>query len=262
MVLQVGGSISFAPKSDSAAAEWLDDDTRHMLADLKPAPDQVTLAVNTNQMNVMELITEEDAKGTTMWDVYREAYTEMYYDAGPKFMKEHMKRLTAAGIQTHFQVGCARDLETVERLVRAGHYMGPMVCNWVAIGGGHDGPNPRNLMEFVNRLPQNAVCTVEGLMRSMYPLITMGIAMGLHVRVGQEDNLWGRKGERATSVQQIEKAVRISEELWRPIATGREAREIYQIGTFYSSVEETLEKNGWLPDLKPGRRWPRLSAAA
>ena len=54
---------------------------------------------------------EEDAKGTTMWDVYREAYTEMYYDAGPKFMKEHMKRLTANGIQTHFQVGCARDLD-------------------------------------------------------------------------------------------------------------------------------------------------------
>ncbi len=69
MVLQVGGSISFAPKTESAAAEWLDDDTRHMLADLTPAPDQVTLAVNTNQMNVMELITEEDAKGTTMWDL-------------------------------------------------------------------------------------------------------------------------------------------------------------------------------------------------
>ncbi|MDE2561903.1 MAG: 3-keto-5-aminohexanoate cleavage protein [Sphingomonadales bacterium] len=262
MVLQVGGSISFAPKAEDAAALWLDDDTRHMLADLKPTPDQVTLAVNTNQMNVMELITEEDAKGTTMWDLYHEAYTEMYYDAGPKFMKEHMKRLTASGIQTHFQVGCARDLETVERLVRNGHYMGPLVCNWVAIGGGHDGPNPRNLMEFINRLPQNAVCTVEGLMRSMYPLITMGIAMGLHVRVGQEDNLWGRKGERATSVQQIEKAVRISEELWRPIATGREAKEIYQIGTFYSSIEETLERNGWLPGAKPGRRWPKLSAAA
>src|SRR5580765_7840675 len=122
MVLQVGGSISFAPKGEGEAALWLADDTRHMLADLKPAPDQVTLAVNTNQMNVMELITEEDAKGTTMWDQYHEAYTEMYYEAGPKFMKEHMKRLTAAGIQTHFQVGCARDLETVERLVRGGHY--------------------------------------------------------------------------------------------------------------------------------------------
>ncbi|MCZ8295356.1 MAG: 3-keto-5-aminohexanoate cleavage protein [Rhodobacteraceae bacterium] len=197
-----------------------------------------------------------------MWDVYREAYTEMYYDAGPKFMKEHMKRLTAAGIQTHFQIGCAPDLETVERLVRNGHYMGPLVCNWVSIGGGHDGPNPRNLMEFVNRLPQNAVCTVEGLMRSMYPLTVMGIAMGLHVRVGQEDNLWGRRGERATSVQQIEKMVRISEELYRPIASGKEARAIYQIGTFYSSVEETLEKNGWLPNPQPKVRRSAIRAAA
>jgi hypothetical protein len=56
--------------------------------------------------------------------------------------------------------------------------------------------------------------------------------------------------------------VRISEELYRPIASGKEAKAIYQIGTFYASVEETLEKNGWLPGVKPGRRWPRLSAAA
>jgi hypothetical protein len=71
------------------------------------------------------------------------------------------------------------------------------------------------------------------------------------VRVGHEDNLYGRRGERASSVQQIEKMVRISEELWRPIATGEQAREIYQIGKFYSSVDETLEKNGWLPNRKP-----------
>lgn len=249
MILQVGGSISFAPKDAGEAALWLSDDTRHMLANLNPAPDQVTLAVNTNQMNVMETMLECDVAGTSMSEpAYREAYTEMYYEAGPRFMKEHMKRLTASGIQTHFMVGCARDLETVERLVRNGHYMGPLVLNWVAIGGGHDGPNPRNLMEFINRLPQNAVFTVEGLMRNVYPLCTMGIAMGCHVRVGQEDNLWGRKGERATSVQQIEKMVRISEELWRPIATAEQARRIYKIGTFYSSIEETLEQNGWLPN--------------
>ncbi len=249
MLLQVGGSISFAPKDDGEAALWLEDDTRHKLAELTPKPDQVTLAVNTNQMNVMELITREDCEGTSMWENnYREAYTEMYYEAGPKFMKEHMKRLSAAGIQTHFMVSTARDLETIERLVRSGHYKGPLVLTWVAIGGGADGPNPRNLMEFINRLPQNAVFTVEGLMRNVYPLGAMGIAMGMHVRVGQEDNLWGRKDERATSVQQIERMVRISEELFRPIATGDEAKQIYRIGEFYSSIDETLEKNGWLPN--------------
>jgi uncharacterized protein (DUF849 family) len=153
-----------------------------------------------------------------------------------------------------------KDLETVERIVRQGQYMGPYVLNWVSIGGGHDGPNPRNLMEFINRVPQNAVLTVEGLMRHVYPLCTMGIAMGLHVRVGQEDNLYGRRGERATSVQQIEKMVKIAGELWRPIATAEQAREIYKIGTFYSSIDETLEKNGWLPNRKPGTVAQRQAA--
>src|SRR5690349_9798173 len=55
MIIQVGGSISFAPENEGDAAKWLSDDTRHMLADLSPAPDQVTVAINTNQMNVMEL---------------------------------------------------------------------------------------------------------------------------------------------------------------------------------------------------------------
>jgi uncharacterized protein (DUF849 family) len=252
MILQVGGSISFAPKDEGESAKWLGDDTRHMLADLDPKPDQVTIAINTNQMNVMELITDEDAAGTSMGEPdYKHAYTEMYYESGPGFVKEHLKRLVGAGIQPHFMIGSIKDLETVERIVRQGQYLGPYVLNWVSIGGGHDGPNPRNLMEFINRVPQNAVLTVEGLMRHVYPLCTMGIAMGLHARVGQEDNLYGRRGERATSVQQIEKMVKISNELWRPVATAEQAREIYHIGKFYSSIDETLEKNGWLPNRKP-----------
>jgi hypothetical protein len=45
--------------------------------------------------------------------------------------------------------------------------------------------------------------------------------------------------------------VKLSEELWRPIATGEQAHEIYKIGTFYGSVDETLAQNGWLPNRKP-----------
>ena len=60
MILQVGGSISFAPETESEAAQWLSDDTRHMLAELTPKPDQVTIAINTNQMNICELLTADD----------------------------------------------------------------------------------------------------------------------------------------------------------------------------------------------------------
>src|SRR5439155_24689807 len=41
MVIQIGGSISFAPETEGEAAKWLSDDVRHMLAELKPTPDQV-----------------------------------------------------------------------------------------------------------------------------------------------------------------------------------------------------------------------------
>src|SRR4026207_1637653 len=51
MILQVGGSISFAPEGDGNVAKWLSDDTRHMLAELTPAPDPGPLAINTHPMN-------------------------------------------------------------------------------------------------------------------------------------------------------------------------------------------------------------------
>jgi uncharacterized protein (DUF849 family) len=62
MILQVGGSISFAPEGEGNVAKWLSDDTRHMLAELTPAPDQVTIAINTNQMNVVEQMCEADLR--------------------------------------------------------------------------------------------------------------------------------------------------------------------------------------------------------
>src|SRR5215472_15304794 len=66
MILQVGGSISFAPEGEGADAKWLSDDTRHALAELKPTPDQVTIAINTNQFNVVEICGPDDLAGTTL----------------------------------------------------------------------------------------------------------------------------------------------------------------------------------------------------
>jgi len=58
---------------------------------------------------------------------------------------------------------------------------------------------------------------------------------------------------RMSSVEQVEQLVRISREFGRPIATGKEAKQILKIGTFYSTIEETLEKNGFAPNRKPVR---------
>ncbi|MGW4737260.1 3-keto-5-aminohexanoate cleavage protein [Nocardia xishanensis] len=254
MILQVGGSISFAPEGDGADAKWLSDDTRHMLAGLDPKPDQVTIAINTNQMNIVELMTDDDIAGTsfTRPEVY-EAYREMVVPAGPAWVEEHLKRLQAAGIQPHFQLANIAQLETVERLIRRGVYTGPLMVTWVGIGGGFDGPNPYNMMEFIRRVPDGAVLTLETLMRSCLPINTMAIAMGLHARCGNEDTLWGRVGHKMTSVQQVEQLVRIAGELGREVATGKEAREIYRLDERYADADETLAKIGFAPNRKPGQ---------
>jgi uncharacterized protein (DUF849 family) len=263
MLLQVGGSISFAPEGEGADAKWLNDDTRHMLAELNPKPDQVTIAINTNQMNVCELMSADDVAGTSLaLPAYQQAYSEMTIPSGPAFVAEHLKRLQANGIQPHFMLGDAGQLETVERLIRRGVYTGPLVLNWVGIGGGADGPNPYNMMEFIRRVPAGAVLTIESIMRNVLPLNTMAIAMGLHVRVGIEDNLWGKKGQRITSVQQVEQMVRISRELHREVATGAQAKAIYRIGEQYASADETLAKLGYAPNRKPGERGSPLRLAA
>src|SRR5246127_4602614 len=66
MILQVGGSISFAPETEGDAAKWLSDDTRHMLAELTPRPDQVTVAINTSQFNIVEMMEPRDLAGTSL----------------------------------------------------------------------------------------------------------------------------------------------------------------------------------------------------
>ncbi|NKY46268.1 3-keto-5-aminohexanoate cleavage protein [Nocardia cerradoensis] len=254
MILQVGGSISFAPEGEGAEAKWLSDDTRHMLAELDPAPDQVTIAINTSQMNIMELMTADDIAGTSMErPELAEAYREMTVPAGPAWVAEHLRRLQAAGIQPHFQLSSIPQLETVERLIRRGVYTGPLNLTWVGIGGGFDGPNPYNIMNFIQRVPDGACLTLETLMRSVLPVNAMAIALGLHTRCGNEDTIWGRKGHKATSVEQIQQLVRIAGELGREVATGKEARDIYKIGTTYADADETLAKIGFAPNRKPGR---------
>jgi uncharacterized protein (DUF849 family) len=252
MIIQVGGSISFAPETDGAAAKWLSDDTRHMLAELTPKPDQVTVTINTSQMNVVEHWEDADIKGTSMEDpaVYN-AYKEMTVPSQPGWAEEHVRRLSAAGIQSAFQCYNINSFDSVERLMRRGVYKGPLVMNWVAIGGGMDVPNIYSLANVVRAVPDGAVLTVESSMRNVYPINMMGIAMGLHVRCGIEDNLWNQaRSKRMSTVEQIEQLVRTSREFGRAIATPLQAREISRVGVFYDTVEESLAKNGFAPNVQ------------
>lgn len=260
IILQVGGSISFAPKGEGKA-KWLDYDTRHMLTELNPKPEFVTVAIGTCMMDLTQMWTLDDVKGTRLADPKVLAlWAGMYTDAGPAFYLEHLKRLKKNGIQPYFPLAHVHQLEILERLIRQGVYMGPLNLAFGTYGGGGMGHNPFDWMEFIRRTPQGSCLSTWASMRMVPVLSSFAILMGLHVRVGNEDNLWNTKRERITTVAQVEAVVRVTEQFNRKVATAEAARQIMQVGVWYNSVEETLHKLGLPPNRKEGELgfmiWP------
>lgn len=106
----------------------------------------------------------------------------------------------------------------------------PPYVNLVFGGGTTTIPHPRNLVTLVDNLPSGAEFNVLGFGPHQLPMTTQGLVLGGHVRVGLEDNRYYRRGEPAESnAQLVERAVRIANELERPVASPSEARSILGI---------------------------------
>ena len=193
MLLRVGGSISFAPEGEGAAAKVARHRYSSHARGSDATADQVTIVINTNQMSMVELMSSDNAGAPAYRSRVLQRVQGDGHRAPPSFVEEHLKRLIAKKIQPHFMIGSIHQLETVERLIRRGLYTGPLVLNHMALGGGYAGRNPADMLEFVRRCPDGAVLTIESLMRTVPPICTMAVALGLHVRVGVEDNLWRKK---------------------------------------------------------------------
>ena len=232
MILQIDGSISFAPEQGKEA-NW---------TEINPKPDQVTIPFGTTMVNSLPLTKTDDAQGA-------HTYQHAVADATPSFYIERLKRLRAQGIQPYFRMAHAHHLDELEYLIRSGAYMGPVNHSLTAIGGsGFRGRNPFDFIEYVRRSPQGSVITMESSWRTVAPLAAMSLALGLHIRCGLEDNLRSSKGKRMTSMQQVDQVVRLAKELKRAVATADQARQMSKLGGWYDSVEKTLEALGLPPN--------------
>jgi 3-keto-5-aminohexanoate cleavage enzyme len=87
---------------------------------------------------------------------------------------------------------------------------------------------PRNLINFMDQLPEHCLVEVSGLGVFQLPMTTMAMILGAQmVRVGMEDNIYYRRGQLLKSnAEAVERVVRIAAELNREIATPAQAREM------------------------------------
>lgn len=250
MILQMGGSISFAPEPGEAARA-AGYDTRHKLCTITPAPDQITVMCGSSLYDQTAINRLDDGWAGTRFTnpAMAQAMANLVMDATPDFYLENIKRCVEHGIQPYFALADVHGLELVERLIRKGYYTGPVNGFYSTGAGGVCDVNPFDLMELVRRSPHGSCFTYQSTFRYTYPVSAMMIALGQHTRAGIEDNLWDTtKGKPASTLQMIEWQASIAQKLGRAIATVEQAHQMLKIGVWYKSADETLANIGLPPN--------------
>jgi len=88
-------------------------------------------------------------------------------------------------------------------------------------------PTPENIIAMIRELPADSVYFVAGVGVYQLPLTTFAVLMGGHVRVGLEDNIYYRRGQKLRGNGEVtERTVRIARELNREVASPAQARDI------------------------------------
>lgn len=146
-------------------------------------------------------------------------------------MRDFGKRMIENDIKPEYECFEMGHLETALHLAAKGQVPGaPMQFNFVLGVPGCASASVENLVWMVNRLPAGSTWTATGIGRSEFTLAAHAIAMGGHVRVGFEDNLYLSRGVLAKSNGElVGKVVEMAKLLGREIATPAEARKILRL---------------------------------
>jgi 3-keto-5-aminohexanoate cleavage enzyme len=153
--------------------------------------------------------------------------------ANPRAQIEwYAREMIARQISPEYEIYNITMIEELERLVDKGLAPEPLNVGLVlgtASQGGARG-TWQNLADMVRRVPAGANVDVIAIGRAQLPLTTIGLAMGVNVRVGLEDNVRYSRTELARdNAHLVERTVRIAHELQLEPATPAQARE--RLGT-------------------------------
>ncbi len=145
----------------------------------------------------------------------------------PDWGETAARAMQAAGVKPEIEVFDVGHIHQARHLIERGLIDPPpyfQLCMGVDWG---IPATAENLLFMQRQLPPGAVWSVLGVGRTQLPMITLGILLGGHIRVGFEDNLYLRKGVLAPSnAAFVEMAVNLAHQLQREVATPAEARAI------------------------------------
>ena len=160
---------------------------------------------------------------------FLECSDDLVFRNTPRDIAHVLAEMGARGARFEFECYDMSHLYMLRHFVDRGAVKGPLFIQFVfgVLGGMAADPDMLMLLKrTADRLfGDDYLFSVLAAGRNQIPMATMAAAMGGHVRVGLEDNLYLSKGVLATSnAQQVERIRGIVEGLGRTVATPAEAR--------------------------------------
>ena len=141
-------------------------------------------------------------------------------------MRAILRKMDEFHVRPELEIFDKGHLANARRLAREGLLTFPQHVDLVlGVPGGLEA-TVANLCDLVADIPAGCTWSVAGVGRQQLPMAMAAIAMGGHVRVGLEDNLYYAKGRLARNEELVARVARIANEAGRPVATPDQAREI------------------------------------
>jgi len=148
----------------------------------------------------------------------------------PEFLEMLAKETLAKGIKPEFEVFEVGMVQTCIRYMEKGLLRPPLHFQFVLGVLGGMPATAKSLLHLSEIIPEGSTWSVIGIGLGQLPMAVMAMAMGGHVRVGLEDNIYYSKGVLTKSnAELVERIVRMAKEFGREIATPSDVRKILNL---------------------------------
>lgn len=139
----------------------------------------------------------------------------------------YARTMKERGIKPEVEIYHQGQYWVLQDLIREGSIDPPYMIQFVMGFQTSSFPTPANVLSFINEMPPNSMFAVIGVGTFQIPMNAMGIIMGGHVRVGMEDNLYFKKGQKVKSnAEYVKRVKQMAEIMNREVATVAQAREM------------------------------------
>jgi len=145
----------------------------------------------------------------------------------PAFLEKLADVMNQNGVKPEIEVFDAGMFYNAMHYMKKGVLRGPGYFQFVLGAAGGIGATVENLVFLKSLLPSDAVWSAFGIGAAHLPILFATLALGGHIRVGMEDNVFYAKGRLAkNNAEFVARAGRIIREANRTVATPSSARKI------------------------------------